>query len=278
MISDARRAFAEIAAQPDESLEMDRASLLIAAEEYPDLLVQKYLERLDQLGQRVSERLYKDAGPHETIARLNQVLFDEEGFKGNKETYYDPRNSYLNEVLDRRLGIPITLSALYMEVGRRIGFALEGVGFPGHFLVKHRIDSRSEIFVDAFSGGQILTKETCQARLNELYDGKLKFRPEFLRTTSRRKMLFRLLNNLKNIYVRRRDMARALAAVERMLLLIPDSSHEVRDRGILLSQLGRPLEALRELVRYRQSSSKRTDREKIDDLIERLKTQVGMSN
>ncbi len=133
-----RQAFAEMAARPDEQLDLAYAALLIAAEEYPDLSPAAYLARLDRLAAKVRDGLYPDAGPHETLARLNRVLYDEEGFRGNTEEYHDPRNSYLNEVLDRKKGIPITLAAVYMEVARRIGFVFEGVGFPGHFLIKHR--------------------------------------------------------------------------------------------------------------------------------------------
>ena len=132
----ARDAFARIASGEDSPIEIDRAALLISAEEYPNLVVNDYLGKLDDLAERVRQRLYVDAGPHETLARLNQVLFDEEGFRGDDKEYYDPRNSYLSDVIDRRIGIPIILSAVYGEVARRIGFELQGVGFPGPLLVE----------------------------------------------------------------------------------------------------------------------------------------------
>ena len=273
----ARRAFAAIAALPDEEIEIDRAALLIAAEEYPELELERYLGQLDRIATRVLDRLFPDAGPRETIARINDVLFQEDGFHGNVGEYYDPRNSYLNDVLDRRTGIPITLSTVYIEVARRIGFALDGVGFPGHFLVQHSL-GEEPLLIDPFAAGRILTPEDCQARLDRTYGRRVKLEPDFLRASSRRRILFRLLNNLKSIYVRRHDSRRALAAVERMLLLIPDAHQELRDRGILLSQTGRPMEALAELARYRRLLPAAEDGERIDNLIERLRLHVSRLN
>ncbi len=272
-----REAFAEMAARPDDGIEIDRTALLIAAEEYPNLSIEGYLAKLDELGERVRLKLYPDAGPHETLARLNRVLFEEEGFQGDSKEYYDPRNSYLNEVLDRRIGIPITLAAVYGEVARRVGFRLQGVGFPGHFLVKHEADDE-EILIDPFSGGQILTHDDCQARLEQSFQGKLKLHPKHLRTTSPRRMLLRMLNNLKGIYVNRRDHRRALAAVERMLLLVPESPSEVRDRGILLSGVGRHLEGIGELARYLRLKPKAKDKDRIQSMMDRLRLQIGMAN
>ena len=272
-----REAFARMAAGEDDAIEIDRAALLIAAEEYPDLSLDAYLGKLDDLAQRVREKLFTDAGPRETLARLNQVLFDEEVFRGDDKEYYDARNSYLNEVIDRRVGIPITLSAVYGEVARRVGFRLLGVGFPGHFLLKHEMEE-GEILIDPFHRGQILTHDDCRARLKEDFQGKLEFHHRQLDRTSPRLMLFRILNNLKGIYVKRRDHPRALAAVERMLLLVPDSPSEVRDRGILLSGVGRPLEGVGELARYLRLKPDAGDRERVEGIMDRLRLQVGMAN
>lgn len=273
----ARDEFAEIAARNDEAIEIDRAALLIAAEEYPDLQLKGYLDKLEHLAHRVQKLLYQDAGPHETLARLNQVLFDEEGFRGDTNEYYDPRNSYLNEVIDRRTGIPITLSTVYAEVARRVGFRLLGVGFPGHFLLKHET-AEGDILIDPFYRGQILTHDDCRARLKDSFQGKLEFHPKQLASTSPRLMLFRILGNLKSIYANRRDHPRALAAVERMLLLVSDSPPEVRDRGILLAGVGRPLEGVGELARYLTLRPEASDRERIENIMDRLRLRVGMAN
>ena len=266
-----------MAAREDDAIEIDRAALLIAAEEYPDIWMDEYLDKLEGLAQRVRTLLYKDAGPRETLARLNQVLFEEEGFRGDSKEYYDPRNSYLNEVIDRRIGIPITLSAIYGEVARRVGFRLQGVGFPGHFLLKHEMEE-GEILIDPFHRGQILTQDDCRARVKENFQGKLEFHPKQLASTSPRLLLFRMLGNLKGIYVNRREHPRALAAVERMLLLTPDSPPEVRDRGILLSGVGRPLEGVGELARYLRLKPNAGDRERVESIMDRLRLQVGMAN
>lgn len=272
-----RDAFAEMASRPNETIEVDRASLLIAAEEYPDLSLEHHLSRLDELAELVRERLHGDAGPHETLARLNQVLFHDEGFRGNTESYYDPRNSYLNEVLERRTGIPITMSAVYIEVSRRLGFELHGVSFPGHFLVKHGI-AGEDIIVDPFHDGHLLEDSDLQKLLDQYFQGQVKYDARLLRPISRRQMLFRMLNNLRGIHLRREDSDRALAAIERMLLLVPDSPREIRDRGVLLAKLDRPVEAMRELLKYRQLVPDAEDGAKIDTFVERLRLRVGMAN
>ena len=273
----ARERFAEMATRPNETIALDRAALLIAAEEYPGLPVEHYLAEIDGLADDVRRRLQPDAGPHETLVAINRVLIEERGFTGNREDYYDPRNSYLNEALERRTGIPITLSLVYMEVARRIEFPMAGVGFPGHFLVKH-VHSDGEIIIDPFHAGTFMTEPDLQSRLDDTFGGGMKLRDEMLRETPRRQILFRMLNNLKGIYSRRRDSARALAAVERMLLIVPSSPAEIRDRGVLLSELRRPLEAISELSSYRRMAPGAEDGETVDRLLERLRHQVGMSN
>jgi len=278
MAMNAREAFAEMACRPSAAIEIDRAALLIAAEEYPDLEVDSYLTRLDGLAARVRRFIYPDAGSHEIMARLNQVLFEEEGFRGNLEDYYDPRNSYLNQVLDRRTGIPITISTVYLEVARRVGFRAVGVGFPGHFLVKHQTPEGGEILIDAFDAGKVLSVDDCRERLEQMSNGKISFTPEHLRPASARQMLVRMLNNLKGIYLSRQDDRRALAAVERILLLTPDSPSEIRDRGMLLARLNRPVEALAALAHYRRLSPDAADATRIDGVMDRLRLKVGTCN
>src|SRR2546425_8487619 len=168
-----RRAFAALLALPDEAIDLGQAALLIAREEYPDLEVGPYLLRLDEMAEIVRSRLRGGEGFTSRIAHLNRLLFEEMGFRGNREEYYDPRNSFLNDVLDRRVGIPITLSTVYLEVGRRIGCRLAGVAFPGHFLVRHTgREAMPDILIDPFNRGQILTEKECQALLMERYGGR----------------------------------------------------------------------------------------------------------
>ena len=272
-----RASFTELVQSGGDNFALDRAALLIAAEEYRELSIECYLSKLDGLAERVASQLHRDAGPHETLTRMRTVLVEEEGFSGNTDEYYDPRNSFLNDVLDRRRGIPIALSTVYMEVGRRIGFCLQGVGFPGHFLIKHCTPSE-EIVVDPFHTGRIMADEDLQSQLDTNFGGKIRHDPKLLSTITSRQFLFRMLANLKSIYVRARDTERALAAVERMLVLAPENTREHRDRGVLLAQLDRPLEALRVLAEYRELEPDADDADGVDSLMEQLKVKIAMSN
>jgi len=230
-----RDAFAELVRAPDERIDLARSALLIAAEEYPSLDVERYLARLDELAREVAPRLAGARTPSERVAVLNRYLFAERGFTGNRAHYEDPRNSFLNDVLDRCAGIPITLSLVYMEVARRAGVEVDGVGFPGHFLVKHGKDE--QVVVDAFFGA-VLSREECQSRLAAVLGSAAQLRPELhLRKATAREILARLLGNLKVIYVRTSDFGRALACCERILLVAPDAPHELRDRGLVYERL-----------------------------------------
>jgi regulator of sirC expression with transglutaminase-like and TPR domain len=272
-----RASFNELVRSGGEDFALDRAALLIAAEEYHGLSIDAYLTKLDSLAERVASRLHGDAGPHETLTRMRIVLVEEEGFSGNSDEYYDPRNSFLNDVLDRRVGIPIALSTIYMEVGRRIGFCLEGVGFPGHFLIKHCTGSE-EIIIDPFHKARIMAEDDLQRQLDASFGGKMRHQPELLRAVTARELLFRMLSNLKSIYVRERDTPRALAAVERMLVLAPEKGREQRDRGVLLAQLDRSFEALTALAHYRELEPDAEDADSVESLMEQLKVKAGMCN
>jgi regulator of sirC expression with transglutaminase-like and TPR domain len=227
--------FREMAARPDAAVDLAEASLLIAGEEYPDLDPDRYLARLDALGDALRVRA-GDGDGAALVPALNRLLFEEEGFHGNTEDYYDPRNSFLNDVLDRRTGIPISLCTVYMEVARRAGRALEGVGLPGHFVVRVSADA-APLLVDPFNGGTVLTLEDCQRRLDRIYSGRLRLAPAMLAPCSRKAILGRMLRNLKDIYVKAGDYARALRVVEMLRSLEPDSADELRDRGVLYAAL-----------------------------------------
>src|SRR6516164_5697032 len=180
--SDSLASFAALVepAREDASIDVATAALAIARTEYPALDLPYYNSRLDGLAKRVRARMRSSPTARETIALLNRVLFDEEGLRGNRENYYDARNSFLNDVLDRKLGIPITISVIYMDVARRVGFPLCGTGMPGHFLVKRCDPMSGEIIVDPYNRGRIVSTPECQQRLNEIYSGEIRMRPEFL--------------------------------------------------------------------------------------------------
>jgi regulator of sirC expression with transglutaminase-like and TPR domain len=180
---------------------------------------------------------------------LNRYMFQELGFRGNTEQYYDARNSYLNEVIDRRSGIPISLSTVYMEVARRGGLEVDGVGLPGHFVVRVQTPARP-LLVDPFHGGTLLTEKDCQERLDRIFNGKVKLEPKMLRACKRKDMLERMLRNLKAIYLRDQDTDRALRVVDLIVRIQPGSAEDLRDRGVLYASLDCYGLAARDLESY----------------------------
>ena len=243
--------FREMVSRPPEQVDLAAAALLIALDEYPGLNVSGYLERIDGLAERASARLHFDAAerPMETIESINYELIEIEGFRGNQEDYYDPRNSFLNDVLDRKTGIPITLSVLYMEVGRRIGLKIEGVGMPGHFIVKCKHNG-TEIFVDAFGQGEILLEEGCERKLTQLHGKDFQFNRSCLDAVNHNQILTRMLHNLKAIYWNQQNYAKALGVIEKVLLINPTAAAEIRDRGFAHYQLNHLSPAIKDWSRY----------------------------
>ncbi|HEX3629187.1 MAG TPA: tetratricopeptide repeat protein [Candidatus Dormibacteraeota bacterium] len=246
--AEARDAFARLLHTPEGELDLAEGALLIAAEEYPDLRPGIYLNRIARMATELKQRVRGEVEPRRVVDRANAYFFEEQHFKGNREEYYDPRNSFLNEVLDRRVGIPITLAVLYVAVGERAGLPVRGVGMPGHFLVKYAPAS-GEVFIDAFNG-RTLTREECGKMLNEMYGGTVEMRPGLLQPSTKRQILARILNNLKSLYLSRGDLGRALAASDRIMLADPHLTSEWRDRGMILLQMRRDSEALKEFTRY----------------------------
>ena len=229
----------EIVAGPEEGIDLAEAALVIAAHEYPGIDVNAYLARIDELAETLKRRLRGDISPADAIVALNRYLFEEVGFSGNAADYYDPRNSYLNEVLDRRLGIPITLSLLCIEVGRRIGLALHGVSFPGHFLVKCVVRD-GVVVLDPYARGASLSLDDLQQRLQALRGGTAPppdMVQHMLAAAGRKDILVRLLRNLKSNYLERRDPVRALAAADRIIELSPRAAEEYRDRAAIYLDL-----------------------------------------
>ncbi|MEX2610446.1 MAG: transglutaminase-like domain-containing protein [Gemmatimonadota bacterium] len=267
---DARRAFAAEAARPEAELDLARAALLVAAEEYPQLRAEPYLQRLEEMSERVRDRLADETAAPVILQELSRYLFEEEAFAGNARAYYDPRNSFLNDVLDRRLGIPLTLSMIYLEVGWRLGLPLQGVNFPGHFLVRYEGEAL-RLLVDPFHDGQVRFEDEAQTLLDGIYGGTVRLKPEYLRPADRKDMLVRLLANLKGIYLNARDEERALAAVERILLLRPERDVALREQGMLLVRTGRTDEALGVLRRYLEREPPAEDAATVERLLRKLR-------
>jgi regulator of sirC expression with transglutaminase-like and TPR domain len=267
----------EMLGRDETRIELDRAALLIAAEEYPQLDVDYYIAQLDGFAEELRPRLPSPAGSLSDLRRLRDYLFNDLGFRGNSGHYFDARNSFLNDVIDRRLGIPITLSVIFIEVGRRVGLELQGVGMPGHFIVKH-LSEEGEVLFDPFNEGKELTADECRALIVEMYGGELIFHPSFLRAVSKQQIIVRMLQNLKGIYARANDHHKLLTAVERALLVTPESLTEIRDRGLALAGLGRWNQACEDLETYLRGVPKAEDAEQIRARIGDLKQRQAQLN
>ncbi|BAZ08153.1 hypothetical protein NIES3974_48220 [Calothrix sp. NIES-3974] len=251
-LSSARQYFYQEVQQPDEQIDLAKAALYIAQEEYPHLDPQEYINALDTMADELQERLPSQSYPLLIIKTINQYLYDDLGFTGNTKNYYDPENSFLNQVIDRRTGIPITLALVYIEIARRINFPMSGVGMPGHFLIRPNFPEM-EIFIDAFNRGEILFPQDCQDKLNQIFNHQVQLQPEFLATVNNRNFLARILMNLKSIYIHQETpnhLEKALAVVERLLLLFPQAILEIRDRGLLYYRLGQFHLAAKDLETY----------------------------
>ena len=276
----ARERFTAAVARPEADIDLGEAALLIAAEEYDGLDVRLYTRRLDDLAAGVRDRLGKVGleDPPELVKRFHAFLFEESGFHGNENDYYDPRNSFLNEVLERKTGIPITLAAVYLEVARRVttraGDALpvRGIGFPGHFLARWEVDDA--ILVDPFYGS-LLGEDDCKRLLERVSGGKIAYRKELLAPLPRRGMLVRMLANLKGVWIKKGELPRAISAIDRILLLAPDAIAERRDRGLLWLKLECFRPALADLEAYLAKSTAAPDARGVEAQIIQLRRTVS---
>jgi regulator of sirC expression with transglutaminase-like and TPR domain len=261
----------------DENIDLIRGALVIARTEYPQLDIEEYASRIEQMARRVAG-LAPDLDPQRTIAALNHVVFEQAKLRGNREDYYDPRNSFLNEVLDRGLGIPITLSVIYMEVAKRVGFPLSGVGMPGHFLLKHYGADGQERLIDCFNRGDILSRQDCQSRLDEIYSGEMKLRPEFLHPISRRQILTRMLNNLKTVYLSTRNFRKALPIADLILVIYPRSAEDLKQRALLRYSMGLQGLAAQDLEEYLKISPQASDADEVRQMSLSIRRMLALMN
>ena len=274
-MSSTRARLGEALRRSDRDFELGRTALYIAREEYPQLPVERYMLRLDSLAEAVKDRLDDETAPLIVLEEVIHTLFEREGLRGNKESYHDPRNSFMNDVLDRRLGIPLTLSIILLEVGWRLNLPLEGVNFPGHFLVRYH-GVAEHLLIDSFDGGRIRFESQAQDVLDQQYGGMVRMQPAFLRAASKLDMIRRLLVNLKGLYVNVKDDERALSVVECLLLVQPASPGERRDQGMLLLRLGREEEATEQLRRYLDCAPGAADAKRIGSLVRRLEAGLAV--
>lgn len=251
-----RERFAASVATPEATLDLASAALWLAAEEYPDLDPQVYLGRLESLAERVRVAWARRPGTMAALDALRAVLVEEEHFGGNTDDYYDPRNSFLNDVLERRVGIPISLSVIWIEVARRAGIAAEGINLPGHFVVR-LLDRDAPSIVDPFCEGMLLSAEACEDRLRQTQGDDARLDPDDLVAAGPKQILVRMLNNLRMIYLETEDYGRALAVIDRIALIVGDTPKLRRDRGLLFARLQIYSKAWADLAAYLGSDEAR---------------------
>lgn len=268
-LSPAGQRFYQEVQKANGRINLAAAALYIAQEEYWDLDSKRYLEILDDMAADVRSRLPKHRYPLKVIQIINHYLFDELKFSGNERDYYSPDNSCLNCVIDRKLGIPITLSLVYLEIAHRLRFPMVGVGMPGHFLVRPVIDEM-EVFVDPFNQGEILFVADCKSKFYQLHGPQTEWRLEFLSGMLPKAFLARMLINLKWVYLKLEALDQAVATLDKLLILAPRQYQEVRDRGLLHYELQNYDLAKQDLEGYLRSHPRAPDSPKIQQILKRI--------
>jgi len=274
-------ASALISASNAPGTSLARATLLIARIEYPHLDPEPYISRLDAMGEAARRAIARhidvtgDTSTLSGVRALNDYLFEELQFVGNRDNYEDPRNSCLNEVLDRRTGIPITLSVVYMEVARRAGLQVDGINFPGHFLVRCP-EQKGHLIIDPFHAGALLSEHKCRLLLQKHVGNEVAFSKSLLAPATREQIVVRMLLNLKRIYVNMRSFPQARDVTELLLAITPSALSELRDRGLLAYHLNDVTSALRDLQTYLKLASMgemdKDQREEHQQIWEHVKT------
>lgn len=272
-----RADFARLVKRPEAKLDLARAALLIAAEADPNVDIDGEIHTLESWAAQLRAQLDPSWNNLQKLARLRNFVYEELRFRGDHQDYYSPSNSLLHQVMGRRLGIPLTLSIIFMELGWRVGMPLEGVGFPGHFLVR-LAGEPLDLLLDPYQRGTSVHEEDCRQMLRDLSDGKLELSDQHLASVSKHDMIARLLMNLKSAYLRLQDDVSALAAVDRLLLLHPEDLDEVRDRGLLLYRLQRYVPALEALTRYLEARPEAPDRESMESHLRSLRGLIAQLN
>jgi regulator of sirC expression with transglutaminase-like and TPR domain len=261
----------DYARQPDDSLELLTGALLIARDAYPTLDVREYAGLIEQLAEPLRKRHLHELPLEYQAGTLAEYLYGECGFKGNQADYYDPRNSFINDVIERRLGIPITLAIVYIEVARRAGVQASGVAFPGHFLVRLDGPEPEPLIVDPFGSGQALDLDSLEHLLLRAKGRAQPFDESVIEPASVRSILVRMLLNLRAIYATRADYARLLVVLDRIIDFTPTAAREIRDRGLLWAKLGAPEAAIADLTRYIRLADSTDDVAPIKRLLEQMR-------
>jgi regulator of sirC expression with transglutaminase-like and TPR domain len=275
--AESRALFETLVSGPEDGIDVVRAALAIAAEEDPELDVEAWAHRIDGLAFRGLSDLPSTADEADRLDRLFGLFFDELGFSGKNTNFDDPASSFLNAVVDRRSGLPIALSVLFVRLGRRLGLSCAGVSFPGHFLAKV-VTSEKEIFVDPFGQVRALTVADLARRLGAASGGRQKLDRWMLAAATPRETLARMLRNLKNLYTRTGDLPRAFSAVDRVLVLQPNALDDLRDRGLLCAKLGGVDAARRDLTKYLSLSRNADDASTIRATLASLEARPKLLN
>jgi regulator of sirC expression with transglutaminase-like and TPR domain len=261
----------------DERADLTRIALEIAADAYPGLKAEPSLGTIDDLASRVRQRCPAGAGPRQVLGQINWVLFVEEGFQGNVEDYYDPRNSYLNEVLGRKTGIPLSLSVLYLALAERVGLPMAGVNLPAHFVVRAGQGGET-IFVDPFHAGALLDRAGCERRVAEVSGRTTPLTEAELAPCPTGTIVARMLRNLKATYLQRQDFTAAVPVLRRLVALLGDDPLERRDLGVVCLHAGRPGEALNHLPAYLDAFPQAEDAEAVSALLRVARREVAQRN
>jgi regulator of sirC expression with transglutaminase-like and TPR domain len=264
-------------AQPDAAVDLGRAALLLAKLVYTDLDVEVYLRQLQQMAATIAAVLPTATTGLATIRLINQYFYEEWGFSGNRQDYYDPQNSFLNAVLERRTGIPISLSVVYMEVARQLGLPLAGVGLPGHFLIRHQ-QGEEIVYIDVFHQGRQLDSRGCDRLLQQVIGKPLKLDATFLRPVTKKEIIIRMFNNLKGIYLTGQDFGHALQVVTELRRFQPQENSLLREQGLIYWQLENWNAALQSLETYLATGLPESETSTIKSYILKIKNKLAALN
>jgi regulator of sirC expression with transglutaminase-like and TPR domain len=265
-----RSEFSALVERAESEIDIVEAALMIARTAFPGLSVPVYTHLLDGWAERLRKSLGDSPSAGDILIHLNRILFDEEGFRGDRQNYYDPQNSFLNRVLERKLGIPITLSLVYSEVGRRAGFPVHGIALPGHFIAG-LLHASGTLFIDPFNRGEILTEKECQQRIEARYGRPAALDTGWKTPATKKAILKRMLRNLKAIYRHLNQELQMFEMIQWILAVDPDAPDELKERGLLYEAMGNDAFAVRDLERYLEVAPASDDRDLITQKIELLR-------
>ena len=268
-----RLAASESADAVSGDFDLATGALLVASTDDPNVDIDACRANLDRMAEAARARIPSEAGPLEELNAITDLLFGVIGFSGNRDDYYDPNNSYLNQVLERRLGIPITLSLLCIEVGRRAGVPVLGIGMPGHFLVRHR--DEANYFVDAFNGGLLMNRDECGAVLRQAAGEDVRLEERHLDPVTPREILARVLRNLKAIYWDREEFDRCITTIGALMAVLPDRPEERRDRGVVHLKAGNHQQSADDFAAYIEAAPHADDIETVRNALSRLRSTLS---